>query len=410
MLPVSRCRMRARAGMRWGTVAGAAAMVVAVGGCGGLTGLGQTGGGDPTPAASGDPAPLESPRQFTVVATGDPLLHEDWWYQAMADAAETGNGDMEFAPIMAATQDITRNADLAVCHLETVVAPWGGPYSGYPNFSSPPQILPALKSMGYDICTTASNHVYDQGAEGIDRTLNYLDDVGLAHVGSARTPAEAATPVITTVSTPDGPVNVGHLNYTFSFNGIPAPGGQTWRSNPIDVPTILADAKKTKAAGAELVILTMHWGTEYQTEPDADQVAQADALMASPDIDLIIGGHVHVVQPITKINDKWVTYGHGNLFACHRDWGQPNEEGLLTRFTFTERPGGGFEATKAEYLPLLSTCTFDGPMRVMNIPKAFETGEFGAYDPARLELAWLRTAITVNSMGAKEHGLQLLQQ
>jgi poly-gamma-glutamate synthesis protein (capsule biosynthesis protein) len=117
-----------------------------------------------------------------------------------------------------------------------------------------------------------------------------------------------------------------------------------------------------------------------------------------------------VVQPIAKVNDKWVTYGHGNLFACHRDWGQPNEEGLLTRFTFTENSDGSFETTQAEYLPLLSTCTFDGPMRVMNIPKARETGEFGAYDPARLELAWVRTALTMQSMGAPEQGLTLLAQ
>lgn len=353
---------------------------------------------------------LLNPRQFTMVATGDPLIHEDFWYQAMDDAAITGKPEMDYYPLMANIAEITSTADYAVCHMETVVAPWGGPYSSYPQFSVPPHIVTAKQEMGYDLCTTASNHTFDDGAEGVDRLLTTLDQAGIAHAGSARTSAEAATPTIVEVPTDAGAVSVGHLNYTYGFNGIPYPNGETWRANLIDVPAILNEASRAKAAGAEVVILTMHWGTEYQTEPDAMQLALAEHLMASDDIDLIIGGHTHVVQPIAKVNDKWVTYGHGNLFACHRDWGAPNEEGLLTRFTFTEEADGSFTATEAEYLPLLSTCTFDGPMRVMNIPKAFETGDFGAYDPTRLELAWLRTAITVNSLGARDKGLELLAQ
>ncbi|MDQ1246372.1 MAG: CapA family protein [Actinomycetota bacterium] len=399
-------RATVRVGWRVGA-AGAVTLLLASCGADAVPQGGETALGVDSPVAV---QPTSPPREFTMVATGDPLIHEDFWYQAMADAAVTGNGDMDYYPLMANVAAITSDADYAVCHMETVVAPRGGPYSGYPVFSVPPQIIDAKAQMGYDLCTTASNHTFDDGAEGIDRTLGELDAAGIAHAGSARTPQEAATPTIVEVQTEQGAVKVGHLNYTFGFNGIPAPNGEIWRGNKIDVPAIKAEAARAKAAGAEVVILTMHWGTEYQTEPDADQIAQAQELMASPDIDHIIGGHVHVVQPITKINDKWVTYGHGNLFACHRDWGQPNEEGLLTRFTFTEQPGGGFTSTKAEYLPLLSTCTFDGPTRVMNIPKAFETGDFGAYGQDRLQLAWDRTTATVNSMGAEAQGLQLLEQ
>lgn len=396
----------------WLGVVGAVAVLGTA--CGGGVGAesddGQSPSGDASPTTATASPTTAPPREFTMVATGDPLIHEDFWYQAMADAAITGKGDMDYYPLMANIADITSTADYAVCHMETVVAPRGGPYSGYPMFSVPPQIITAKAEMGYDLCTTASNHTFDDGAEGIERTLGELEAAGIAHAGSARTPAEAATPTIVDVQTEQGPVKVAHLNYTYGFNGLPYPNGETWRANKIDVPTILDEARRAKAAGAEVVILTMHWGTEYQTEPDADQLAQAEAIMASPDIDHIIGGHVHVVQPITKMNDKWVTFGHGNLFACHRDWGQPNEEGLLSRFTFTEDPDGGFTATKAEYLPLLSTCTFDGATRVMNIPKAFATGDFGAYGPERLELAWQRTTATVNSMGGAEDGLQLLAQ
>ena len=178
----------------------------------------------------------------------------------------------------------------------------------------------------------------------------------------------------------------------------------------IDVPKILADARKAKAAGADVVVLNMHWGTEYQAEPDADQVAQANALTASPDIDIILGGHAHVVQPIQKINNKWVMFGTGNLFGCHRDFGDPDEEGVMGRFTFTEKHGGGFEASNAEYLPILATCTFDGDSRVMNIPVALATADYGAYGRDRLELAQARTTATVDSLGGSGQGLQPLTQ
>lgn len=401
-------RGTAREGI-WLPGAAVCAMVL-LGGCGTAAGAPETSAAPGSAPQSAAATPAPNPRSFRLVVSGDPLLHEDFFYQARKDAAVTGKPDMDFAPLLANTKAVVESADLAICHMETSIGPDEGPFSGYPLFSSPPQIITALKETGYDFCTTASNHSFDTGAQGIDQTLGKMDAAGIGHVGSARTQAEADTPAITTVSTANGPVKVANLAYAFGFNGLPYPNDETWRANIIDVPKILADARKAKAAGADVVVLNMHWGTEYQAEPDADQVAQANALTASPDIDIILGGHAHVVQPIQKINNKWVMFGTGNLFGCHRDFGDPDEEGVMGRFTFTEKPGGGFEASNAEYLPILATCTFDGDSRVMNIPVALATADYGAYGRDRLELAQARTTATVDSLGGSGQGLQPLTQ
>ena len=217
----------------------------------------------------------------------------------------------------------------------------------------PPEIVPALVTTGYDACTTASNHTYDQGGAGIDRTLAALDAGGLAHAGSARTPEEAARLTIVDA----GPARVALLSYTYGFNGIPAPDGQVWRSNLIDEGRILADATRARDAGADVVVVALHWGTEYNHDPDAQQAALAPRLIASPDVDLLLGHHAHVVQPLENVGGEWVVYGMGNLVARHSTQGDANHEGLLVRFTFTEGRGswtvtnGGVRAAADDHRP-----------------------------------------------------------
>src|SRR5215207_2000697 len=103
------------------------------------------------------------PRRFTLVATGDVLLHSPLWQQAEADAAAAAQPGRDFRPLIASIRPLVEGADLAVCHLETPVAPPEGPFAGYPSFSVPPEVVPALADTGYDACTTASNHTYDHG-------------------------------------------------------------------------------------------------------------------------------------------------------------------------------------------------------------------------------------------------------
>jgi poly-gamma-glutamate synthesis protein (capsule biosynthesis protein) len=341
------------------------------------------------------------PRTFTLVATGDVLLHTALWHQASADAAASGRPGHDFRPMLAGIEHLVSGADVAICHMETPVAPPGGPYASYPSFSVPPEITDALAAVGYDACSTASNHTYDRGAEGVARTLDALDASGIRHAGSARTPQEAtATTMLAT-----GEAAVALLSYTYGFNGIPAPGGETWRSNLIDERHILADAAAARQRGADVVVVALHWGDEYRHDPNAQQLALAPALIRSPDIDLLLGHHAHVVQPIEAIGGEWVVYGMGNLVSNQGSQGPEKLEGLLVRFTFTET-ATGWRTTAAEFAPVLTDDR--GPIRVLDVRRAIADADPAAGPDLRSELqtAHDRTTAIVGQRGAAEAGLQ----
>jgi Bacterial capsule synthesis protein PGA_cap len=343
----------------------------------------------------------EHPRTFTLVATGDVLLHTALWDQARADAAASGNpGGHDFGPMLAGIRPVVSGADVAICHMETPVAPPGGPFSSFPSFSVPPEIAPALAATGYDACTTASNHTYDRGAEGVNRTLDALDAAGIRHAGSARTQQEAGT---TTLLDVEG-VSVALLSYTFGFNGIRAPGGQAWRSNPIDERRILSDAGLARRRGAEVVVVALHWGDEYDHDPNGQQRALAPTLIRSPDVDLLLGHHAHVVQPIEAIDNEWVVYGMGNLVSNQGSQGPDKLEGLLVRFRFTDQADGRWRVTSAEFTAVLTDDR--GPIRVFDVRRALADPATDRSLRARLRTAWGRTAAIAGSRGGPSHGLR----
>ncbi|MEU0096640.1 CapA family protein [Kribbella sp. NPDC006257] len=344
---------------------------------------------------SGGSEPSKAPDKLTLVATGDVLLHERLWTTAKRDGT---NGTWDFAPLLSGVKPLVQSADLAICHLETPLAPKGGPYSGYPLFQGPPQILAALKQTGYDACSTASNHSFDAGAKGVDRTLDAMDQAGLRHMGTARTPEEAATPTIVQVQG----VKVALLSYTFGFNGLPYPNGETWRAGKLEVPAIKAMAAKAREMGAQIVVVSCHWGDEYSQKINPQQKKIAAELLADSNIDLIIGHHAHVVQPMQEIDGKWVVYGLGNLAAAHREPNSRKAEGLLVRFTF-ERTGDHWKVQQAAYLPLLVTDTI--PVRVLDVRRELAKPDLSAAKKARLELAEERTRDAVRSLDATPENL-----
>ncbi|GLY27374.1 CapA family protein [Kineosporia sp. NBRC 101731] len=352
-------------------------------------------------ASVSPPSPTTpAPDQFTLVATGDVLLHKPLWIQAKRDAQATGRSRLDFAPMMDEVRTYVESADVGLCHLETPLAPPGGPYSSYPSFSGPPQIAAGLAATGYDVCSTASNHTFDQGGDGIDRTLARLDAAGLRHTGSARTQKEARRITMLRVNG----AKIAFLSYTYGFNGIDYPQGQTWRANLLQESTVLKDAARARKAGADVVVTSLHWGQEYQQTPSADQAYLAPRLAKSGKIDLIISHHAHVVEPVQKIGRTWVVYGLGNLLADHDTPGKANAEGLLTRFTFTRSPGARrFTVSKAEYVPLLMTKKT--PHRVLDVRQALRTKDYGSTTRPRLLQALRRTTKVVESMGGAKAGL-----
>lgn len=259
----------------------------------------------------------EGPRPFTLLASGDVLPHSSVIDRAGVDAGGQG---YDFAPMLKGVAQVVSRADLAICHMETVYGKEGGPYTGYPSFKSPPEVATALRATGFDSCSTASNHTLDDGSEGVDRTLGALDAAGVRHAGSARSAAEAARPTILSAGPGKRAAKVAHLAYTYGTNDIPLPAGKPWTVNVTDERRIVAEARKARRAGADVVVLSAHWGTEWQDEPDAGQLELAERLTASqqggrPDLDLIIGTHAHVPQAYEKVNGTWVVYGMGDQIA-----------------------------------------------------------------------------------------------
>ena len=335
----------------------------------------------PTPTSSGPPPP----RSFTLTAGGDILIHPALTDQAVADGGASGR---TFLPLFEGVRE-TLKADLSLCHLEVPLGKKDGPFFGYPSFLAPPEVAKGLVDVGYDSCSTASNHTLDRGVSAIQTTLDAMDAVGLHHTGSFRTPEESAAPLILDA----GGVKVAQLSFTYGFNGIPLP--QPWRANQINAAKILADARKARDAGAEVVVLSVQWGNEYQHAATADQKALARQLLADPALDLIIGTHVHVVQPFEKIGNKWVAYGLGNEVARHAEPRGVTEEGVIARFKFEQGPEG-WAVVEAGFTPTL--VELGPPIRLVDLSRMPAT-------PRRSE-AITRTSGIVNSMGAEAAGLK----
>lgn len=362
----------------------------------------------PLPVAA--PSTSREVRRATVVMNGDLLWHNTLVHGARedhataggakepaADGATTEAAGLDFSPLLAGVRPLVEEADLGICHNEVPVAPSGGPYAYYPAFRAPQETLDAVRATGYDLCTTASNHSLDDGWPGLVRTVEALQTRGLLVAGTAIT-AEAARhpPIYTTAAG----VRIAVVTGTYATNGIPRPRGKEWSVPDLNPEMMLQRAATARADGADIVLVAVHGGVEYDHEPDASQRALAERLTASPDVDLVYGHHAHVVQPWTRVNDKWVAFGLGNLVAQHKADVPAGYEGVTARFTFVETVPGRFGVEKAEYAPTLVTRYHPGkPARVLLINRALTEG---SVDRDRLMAARERTRRVVHSLGGTD--------
>ncbi|MDE3723340.1 CapA family protein [Nocardiopsis sp. N85] len=344
---------------------------------------------------AGPPSPSPHvPRTLSVIGGGDVLVHSSVW----EEARRNGEGEFDFAPLFAGIAPTLNEADLALCHLEVPLAPEEGPFTGYPVFAAPPQVARGLAESGYDGCSTASNHTLDGGEAGVVRTLDAMEEAGLGAAGSARTEEEAALPTIYEVASADGgdPVPVAHLSYTYGFNGFLPPEGKEWMADLIDEEAILAEAALARERGARIVVLSMHWGTEHMHQADADQ-RELSRLVGSPDIDLILGHHAHVVQSVERVDGEWVVYGLGNQVS-----GQSSppidsrREGVLAKAEFTEVEPGVWESTALEMVP---TWVALDPLRVVDLADALASPGLSKVDREVYGAAVERIASHVDGLG-----------
>jgi hypothetical protein len=280
---------------------------------------------------------------LTVAASGDLLIHTPVAARALALG---GGARYDFAPLFARVRRHIAGADVALCHVETPLVP--GPPAGYPSFRTPPALARPIRRVGWDACSTASNHSLDAGAFGVATTLRALDRAGVAHAGTARSAAERRR---TTIVRTKG-VEVALLAYTAVSNGqaVPSPWALNWAAPA----AILADARRARQRGADVVVVNLHWGAEYVHAPLRGQVALARRLTRSPAVDVIVGQHAHVVQPIRRVNGKPVVFGEGNLVsnqtaAC---CAAAARDGLIALIDLTvPADGAAVRARRVRYLP-----------------------------------------------------------
>jgi len=189
------------------------------------------------------------PQAITFAFTGDVLSHTPLIDQAKRTAFANSTAelqlDYDFRPMFLDIKPLISGVDIAVCHLETPIAPDGEELSTYPFFGVPKEITTAIADAGFDRCSTASNHAYDRGNDGIDATVNALQDAGVKQSGMARTPDEIEPHVVVVKG-----IKLCHLSYTFSYNGLLMPDETQWRSAIINTERILRDAKRAREVGS----------------------------------------------------------------------------------------------------------------------------------------------------------------
>ncbi|WCC81087.1 CapA family protein [Cutibacterium equinum] len=318
------------------------------------------------------------------------LWHGPTWQTAKRD----GKGGYDFAPIFGTVAPIIRDADLSICHEEVPVAPKGTRYTSYPEFGVPTESAQAIADVGFDACSTASNHSFDRGFAGLKATLDAMDAKHVRHSGTARTEKEAQTPVILTAS---NGVKLGLVSGAYGLNGSTPPENQSWAWSDIEADHLIKRAEAAKKAGADIVIVAMHSGLEYHHEPTEQQVQLAEKLTASPAVDMVYCHHSHVVEPWARINGKIVMYGMGNLVAQQPPDMPRTYEGVIGRVTFSMN-SGKVSTTKAEYIPILIGSKKDGPIRIHAVHNELTSGHG---KETRLEEAEREVSKTVLSLGVQ---------
>lgn len=243
-------------------------------------------------------------------------------HQSIIDAARSADSlSYNFESMFRRVTPLIQKADFALANLEVTLA--GAPYKGYPRFSSPDELVVALKNSGVDVLLTANNHAYDYGRKGLERTLKVLDSLDIKHTGTFDSIPQRKQNNLLILK--KGNMRLGVLNYTYSTNGrrVAKPS----IVNLIYEKWMAQDIKKSKEKNLDKLIVVLHWGKEYQTTPDARQKEVAKFLF-DQGVDIIIGAHPHVLQPMEYwsnpdgTNEKFIAYSMGNFISDQRKSGR----------------------------------------------------------------------------------------
>ena len=298
---------------------------------------------------------------ISMLVNGDLLFHPNLWkHFAGANTAATDGTAFDFTPLFETMKPYIQASDIAVCEFETPIAKRGGPYTGYPVFNVPPEVADAAASVGYTACTHATNHSWDQGADGIARLWDTLASKGIAQTGSYKTEEDSTKPLV--IDSPMGGGKLGLVTGTVSLNGMTA--DHDWQVDRLreagdpqhqsDIDRAVAKAKAAREQGADVVAMAMHSVQEYIDYADSWQVSEAHELADTGAFDVIYGAGCHCAQPIENYNGTWIIYGLGNTVTVSAPASRiVNNQGVTARIQFAGRKGvaGAWRVSRIDWVP-----------------------------------------------------------
>ena len=264
-------------------------------------------------------APLRT--YITIVGVGDNLVHPPIFEASYA------NGEYDFHYIFDHIREYILPADIAFINQETILGNEELGFSGWPQFATPPEMGSAIVAAGFNVINFANNHVLDRGEAGIMTSIGYLDNYdGVYYLGIHRSAQERSGRQVI-ISTHD--INVGFLAYTFGTNGIPLPAARPYMVSLIDREIMAAEIGAMRP-NCDYLVVSLHWGEEYALNYNREQASLA-AFLAEQQVDLLIGHHPHVLQPmeiITRPDGRPmpVFYSLGNFLSSHA---RSSKEALL---------------------------------------------------------------------------------
>ena len=269
-----------------------------------------------TSETSGPVATIPEDITIDFVAIGDVMCHNTNYQTAYNSTTKS----YDFTPAFVNVRKYTEKADIAIGNLETTLTGKEVGYSGYPTFNSPEELGVALKDIGVDVVSTANNHCMDKGSKGIVNTLDNLDRIGISHTGTNRSKEEQDTVLVREVNG----MKIAFIAFTYGTNGINIPSGKEYMVNLIDNDFILEQIELAKKQKPDLICESMHWGIEYAQKQNKEQEQLADLLFQNG-VDIIIGNHAHVIEPMEKRTitlddgtekDVFVVYALGNFISA----------------------------------------------------------------------------------------------
>lgn len=312
--------------------------------------------------------------KISLLATGDGLIHS-----VIYRSYDKGNGNYDFTDALKYVKDIVKKYDIAYYNQETPTGDSSIPYSGYPMFYTPSAYVDAMRGAGFNTVSLASNHSLDKGEKGILNTVKYFKGTNLLYNGMSDSEDDRNNFIIKEKNN----ITYTMLSYTTLTNGLQVPSGKNYLLNLYDKEQVKKDIEAVRDK-VDLLIVAMHWGVEYQNTPNKEQTEIANYL-SSLGVDIIIGNHPHILQPITKINDTIVMYSLGNFIS--NQYGGKNGDwnkliGFMATFDITKiinpdksskieisNPGGELIFTKYTGNPVTTAVHYDHTVIPFSIMK-----------------------------------------